>query len=341
MGRIYSIDFLRGLMASLVMIYHFTSWSVGGLDASSILSRFGLYAVSIFYIISGYALAHVYSRKKVFTINYCSARFFRIAPLFYAVSIAFLIKAALFNMEINVFDTFLNFSFLFAIVDPSAYLATGAWSIGNEMFFYLLLLFAIKSGRYKVILFLMLFISILLFVFFRFVKLETESTLPSQWGIYINPLNHVLFFIVGMVLFNMSSFIHRYAEILFLMAVLFSLLIFVYPVSGDRITLVTGWASLVMFISSVGIFLSFLILDRYDIFSHYVLRLLGDISYSVYLLHPLIWFASSRLLEELPLQYIIMLSILFTFVVSWFSFEFFEKPAIRFGRRYVRRAKYS
>ena len=342
MGRIYSIDFLRGLMAVLVMIYHYNSWAYEGLDSSSILSRFGLYAVSIFYIISGYALAHVYSGKGkgINSINYFSARFFRIAPLFYVVSIAFLLKGIFFGNDVSLFNIFLNFSFLFAIIDPSAYFATGAWSIGNEMFFYLILFAAVKSNRYRSIFQILFFISVILFFFYRMVLLDPASTLPSQWVTYINPLNHILFFVMGMAFFSLRLVVHRYSKALLPLSITLSTLIFVYPVYGDRVALVTGWISFVMFLSSISIFLSFLILDKFNLFSTYFFRFLGDISYAVYLLHPLIWFVSSRLLSGLSMYYVITFSVLITIIVSWVSFQYFEKPVISFGKRCVKRVKF-
>lgn len=139
--RVLSIDVLRGLMASLVMFYHFYSWGEGGLDASSILSRFGLFGVSIFYLVSGYSMASVYWVTGITSFTefkvYCAKRYFRIAPLFYVASMVFVVYAAT-SGSFELDKILLNFTFLFAVVDPSSYYATGAWSVGNEIVFYLL-----------------------------------------------------------------------------------------------------------------------------------------------------------------------------------------------------------
>jgi exopolysaccharide production protein ExoZ len=342
MGRVYSIDFLRGVMASLVMIYHFNSWSGDGLDASSILSRFGLYAVSIFYIISGYALAYVYSDKgsSVDILKYSSARFFRLAPLFYLVSTAFLIKAIIVNDDISFINIVLNFSFLFSVVDPSAYLATGAWSIGNEMLFYCVLLIVLKSPKYELALFVLLVLSIISFVLFRFQILNIDASLPSQWGLYINPLNHILFFVTGLCFYQYRHFIARYTGILLTCTLMLSSLIFLYPAEGGRINLVTGLTSFLLFLSSVSIFLVFLILNRFSLFSFLPFRFMGDISYSLYLLHPLVWFVVARILpSNFNAVVIIILAVIVTVILSWVSFKYFEKPAINFGKRYIKHVR--
>ena len=50
--RIESLDYLRGIMALSVMIYRLTSWNLYHPDASTLLGRLGIYAVSIFFILS-------------------------------------------------------------------------------------------------------------------------------------------------------------------------------------------------------------------------------------------------------------------------------------------------
>jgi len=46
--HIESLDYLRGVMALSVMIYHLKSWNLYHPDASTLLGRLGIYAVAIF-----------------------------------------------------------------------------------------------------------------------------------------------------------------------------------------------------------------------------------------------------------------------------------------------------
>jgi exopolysaccharide production protein ExoZ len=52
-ARYLSLDILRGLSALGIMIYHYLGWILGHFGASNTLGRFGVYGVSIFYILSG------------------------------------------------------------------------------------------------------------------------------------------------------------------------------------------------------------------------------------------------------------------------------------------------
>jgi len=84
MKRVESLDYLRGLMALAVMIYHYVAWTIGGLEADSVLGRLGIYAVSVFYILSGLSLAIVYN-DRISSIgdvrDFMIKRVFRIFPI--------------------------------------------------------------------------------------------------------------------------------------------------------------------------------------------------------------------------------------------------------------------
>lgn len=61
--RIDSLDYLRGIMALLIMLYHYYSWIYSGFDSSEFMGRIGVYGVSIFYILSGLTLYVAYKEK--------------------------------------------------------------------------------------------------------------------------------------------------------------------------------------------------------------------------------------------------------------------------------------
>ena len=43
--RIYSLDYLRGLAAVGIMVYHYLSWTLGKYQADTIMGRIGIYGV--------------------------------------------------------------------------------------------------------------------------------------------------------------------------------------------------------------------------------------------------------------------------------------------------------
>ncbi len=339
MNRVYSVDFLRGLMAILVMCYHFVSWGVSGLDSSSLFSRFGLYAVTIFYLISGYSLAYVYFDRDVRVKSYLFSRFFRIAPLFYLVSIIFMSKLLLTGADLTFYGVFLNFSFLFSLFDPGEYLATGAWSIGNEMFFYCIFLIILKSSDSKMFLILFFIMSVLCLIYFRFYELDMNESLSSQWDLYINPMNHLAFFLFGVVtyVYRLNSWIK--GGFLWVFVLTFVVAFYFYPVDGDRINIASGFNFLVFSLSSVSIFIVFIIANKFAFMKGKLSEWLGEISYSAYLVHPICWYVlkhSYLTFFDGELNYFVLfVFVIITLLVSSFSFRFFEKPIMNYGKKMI------
>ena len=336
--RVYSLDTLRGVMALVVMIYHYNSWLYDGLDSSNILSRFGIYAVTIFYFISGFSMMYGYWEKNKFYLKgYIIRRFFRIAPLFYMMSLIFISYQLLTEGHIDIYKAFLNFTFLFSLIDPSAYYSTGAWSIGNEMFFYCvfaLILYLRKS--FKILISITL-ISLLAFILFRTYFIDTNKALSSQWYIYISPLNHIFTFLVGCLSYfifkNYMGLLLKYKFLL----IPFSFVIFLMPIYGDRVNLVKGFDGLLLLISCYTIFLLFLSLKQSEVFNNKIAIYLGDISYSIYLVHPACWFVIKKFFPR-PFGFLDSIifwffCVFFTLLVCSLTYFFVEKPGINFGKK--------
>lgn len=69
MNRLYNLDYLRGFAAFGIMIYHYSSWSLGNFTADSFMGRIGVYGVSVFYVLSGLTLFYVYKNKMKPTVQ--------------------------------------------------------------------------------------------------------------------------------------------------------------------------------------------------------------------------------------------------------------------------------
>jgi len=344
--RVQSLDYLRGLMALAVMIYHYTSWTFGDLGSGSILGRLGIYAVSIFYILSGVSLAIVYAdgmRNGADVVDFGVRRLFRIFPLFYAAVTAALLlgwaSAVLRGTpyDFPVYKALLNYTLTFGFIEPTAYLSTGAWSIGNEIVFYTffpLLFLGAKRPSLRVTVAALL--SIAIAGYFAFFALSNNANIEPQWGRYINPLNQAFLFIAGVAI---GTRLRPRPELRIRMAcvVLACVAVFcLWPASGNPIHLVTGLARVVL--SSVCIALVaavFVWNPSSDSLVVKPLAFLGEGCYSIYLLHPVvaipIVFGFSRLhIGSTGASY--CTAFVATLVLSWLSFRFVEKPMIRAGR---------
>ncbi len=340
--RLGNLDHLRGLSALCIMIYHYATWSSGELSARSFLGRMGIYGVAIFYVLSGLTLAYVYQNSFSLSSkglkDFFRKRFFRIFPLLWLATIISIIL----SKKIPLFiDVLLNISGLFSFFKWDTYFATGAWSIGNELVFYSvfpILLITFNTSKYALYLISFLFLG--LQIFFAFFIINSNKNLSEQWHFYTNPLNQIFFFWAGIMLCKMFYEIRISKLINTAIGVIGLLLLLFYPSNIENINLVTGVNRIIFTISCIMICLFFYkiqyqlpsILDK-------GLAFLGRASYSVYLLHPIVYAvvkASLKILSKnfvLSESYLITVSIIATLCTSHFVYKYFETYFINAGRR--------
>ncbi len=343
-NRLFSLDYLRGLAALSIMIYHFVSWSFGHLDASSTLGRLGIYGVSIFYVLSGLTLYLVYSKARLDSAqlkDFLIKRVARIFPLFWLVTILVLLIN---RNPVSPWVLFLNFSGLFGFVDWDAGLATGIWSIGNELVFYAFFPLFIFLARKSKMGFILLTLGITLsFVLFAFKFLTPEKLLAEQWSTYVNPLNQVFLFFAGFLIGYFNGFVKgTYVNLTIL---IISIGLFMYhPYEGDHIGIVSGWNRIFFTFYSIAICMSFYNLNfHFSGFFGSGLAFLGESTYSVYLLHPIVWtiFASITkrisIYTTVPVSVQILLSVVATLILSGFIYNWFEKYFILKGKVFSKR----
>lgn len=141
--QIVTIESLRGVAAMMVVLYHLVELLKVPLPTSLdvIRSHFGL-GVPFFYLLSGFVLAYGYGdalggRSEI--VAFYVRRLFRIAPLFYAMLLVWVVSSWLVWGKVYSSQTyFLNLTFLYGLV-PGYHesIVWAGWSIGVEMLFYL------------------------------------------------------------------------------------------------------------------------------------------------------------------------------------------------------------
>ncbi|MBU1238787.1 acyltransferase, partial [Myxococcota bacterium] len=205
-NRIDSLDWLRGLLAVSILLYHIISWETGKLGSSSFLGKLGVYGVSMFFVLSGLSMALVYSHyiKDVRTsVFFFIRRIVRIWPLMWFAVFSSVFIAFLAGNRYPISKIVLNITTLFGFVNHSAStINTGAWSIGNEMVYYsltpfILILYNWRKWCGNIV----LLASVVLAVYFSGYAMDSSSSLGAQWGIYKNPFNNFFLYCAGIALY--------------------------------------------------------------------------------------------------------------------------------------------
>ena len=341
MKRIDTLDYLRGAMATFIMLYHYLFWSGFHFSSEDFFGKIGVYGVSVFYVLSGITLYVVYNNriganyKSIF--SFITKRIFRIFPLLWFITIGTIIID---KKHFDFYTIFINLTGVFGFIKPEAYIGNGVWSIGNELVFYAFFPVIILCAKFSKYLFAIF--SLLLFavgIYFAYILLNPTLSLGDQWKTYVNPLNQIILFSGGMAiafLFQPNS-LEKHKLLLRIILLLTVLLFIFYPVSGDTINIVSG-ANRIIFCLIAFIVCACILTDNYHFpkIIHKCLSFIGETSYSIYLVHPLVYgvihgFCAKHL--QLHYSIIVIISIILTFVGSYFIYKLIEKPMIKVGKK--------
>lgn len=339
-SRIETLDWLRGLMALAIMFYHLTIWIIAPQDSSSVIGRLGVYGVSIFFILSGLSMAIVYNRyikSIISSVRFFIRRIFRIWPLMWIVCVMAVMPAFLKTGTLDWYLMFINLTTLFGFLEPAAYIATGAWSIGNEMVYYAITPLIIILYNYKKWAGNLFFVcSVAVGLYFAFGLLDPSISVSNQWKLYVNPFNNFFLYVMGFAIFY--NFRDKEINQTYNLAILvLSILLFCFlPFEGNQITIVSGIGRIVFVSISFIIVLCFykMKITLPDIISN-SLETFGIATYGVYLLHPVIYKYEKFIFKAIGLNNLTLLYIsvvVSTVILSVISYKYFELKMIGIGK---------
>lgn len=106
-------------MAISVMSYHLIIWLFFELNASTLIGRLGLYAVAVFFILSGLSMAIVYNtyiKNEKRAILFFVRRIFRIWPLLWICIVLVVLPNYFIFKEIDVVAIVLNITTAFGFI---------------------------------------------------------------------------------------------------------------------------------------------------------------------------------------------------------------------------------
>lgn len=321
---IKSLHGLRGVMAFLVIFHHFSPH----LFVDKISPGNLHHAVDVFFCLSGYVLTLVYRDllpfSRVSFIEFTKNRIARIVPLAYLSTFIFFtlhylifILAIPINNPVDIGWKNLIANLLFLDTNLPWFTSYGAkWSVSNEMAVYFLLFpFTFILGKVREIFSLLFLVIIILVQIYYYDLLSSFGYLFSRC---------IPNFLIGCLLFNItipktntvSTLLGCMGFIMFFIADdslsgVFSCLIIIFCLSSSRMVSL--------------------------LFTNKPALLLGDISYSLYLLHGAVYLLVAGLLKKDILmstyQYWITVPLGFTLILSYLSWRWFEIPA----RNYIRK----
>ncbi|KMM36753.1 acyltransferase family protein [Guptibacillus hwajinpoensis] len=326
----YTIHGLRGMASLLVVFYHIYGMAyLGGFfekrDVEGffiIFHNFGAMGVNLFFIISGYLIIGSLARHgnvKSFIIN----RIIRIYPVFLILHLIIFLVGPVINYEwLGEVDFkgyvagFLSNLFFLPGIFNLPIAQKNAWSLSYEFTFY------IVSA---------LFFLVILRLENRLLKVVSFSLLILLSCVIIYFHNTAMFFVLGVIIFYAEDIIkskYSYKKYFTLNGIVMLPVIF-YIYNQYNIILILA-LSLILFwivVNEEGLLSKIL--------RHSVFQFLGTISYSLYLIHPLVLFPLKIIFSTEQLKMIIvneyvritlfgLMGLVFAIIGSYISFKLIE-----------------
>lgn len=309
--RLDGIQALRGVAALAVLLHHAMEVSGG----HGWLTRLGASGVDVFFVISGFVMA--YTSKGLSAPTFLLRRIARVVPMYWLVNLAMLGVAAtgLAYKNLNTAPPYVIASLLF--LEPAPMLNIG-WTLNLEMVFYLLFAATIAVGLFR---FAALVIPLLLL-------LGIATGLPQ----ISKPI--VLEFAMGVGLgtaFARGWLSGKFAAPAALLSIgLFAAASYFSP---DPAT-----AGLPETVRWVWWGVPALLMVYASLYWKPRSTLLGDASYSIYLVHPIVMTALAKVLLETqtPLWLAFPAAIVISLGLGLLAYRVAEGPLHRFTSAYFR-----
>jgi peptidoglycan/LPS O-acetylase OafA/YrhL len=341
---------LRGIAAFAVVLFHLVHLTNIAVPPvfSFVAADFGK-GVQLFFVLSAFSLMHSTEHtlhRPTWAKEYFVRRFFRIAPLFYCILAVMVLWPALKaqHLTVSLSALLLNLTFTFGFA-PWTGIVWAGWTVGVEMMFYAILpvlLLTVRSSKGL----LMLVVGSMLFTFAARAELQahyehTVSLYRYNWSGFSFASN-ACYFALGMYAFRIASEIGDNATAMRQGVPVFtSVLLLALLLAGGG----TGWRP-DKILWGFGFALLALWQSKWPIHwcANRLFEYLGERSYSIYLLHPIV-----IILLKLPLEtvYGLLLPTLGAYayfvcavallapllLLSEVTYRLVEIPAIRYGKQ--------
>lgn len=363
--KLNSIQFLRAIAALLVVYAHSIdlqmrfSWS--NQQDFYYLQNFGAIGVDLFFVISGFIITYVAHQYNGIGqgILFLKKRFFRINPIYYIASIISFGVLAMqrgidhklhqFRLN-NTISSFID-TMLIVPSSPGPYsynpILVIGWTLSFEWLFYILFFFLILSGtRYKAILIgIILTVLVVLGYFvkasdYRYTFITNPITLEFSLGVFL------------CWLYLRVRTIPKPIPIICLSIGLLSyitLILIGYGAISEMNFILTGVYSMNRFllwgIPSAFLVAGCIFLEKNNslnrLWNNKWMQLLGDASYSIYLVHLSIFSLLTLLYRKvgffLNSDLAIWVQLIISTIIAIGFYKFVEKPLLKISQKAIRK----
>jgi exopolysaccharide production protein ExoZ len=336
--RIAALDGLRGAMAWAVALYHFgllTHAFRAGTTLSSVVTVLGLHSVEAFFMVSGFCLFHLHGemgQSRTELRRFYLQRFLRLAPVFYL--------ALALNLALNEqagpplsWHTFLeNVTFSFGLHHPNHALVVGGWSIGLEVMFYAS--FPLLAALFRTPAALAAGALATIGLAWSYSASDVASAPDAaRFNAYVLMQNHAFAFLLGGLLAKLRPLVVGRVALPLACAILGScaaIWIASRPRVIDHFEVVLGLRRAQYVAAAAACVALAACTHVSSARTRVLLERFGELSYPVYLLHPLAWVVCrGSLPSTTPPALCVLAAVLTTLVFAAAAMRCLERPVRR------------
>lgn len=344
-NRLQWVDSLRGLAAVAVVVVHlfnksrrlyphdsfFSLDGIPGLIINDFLN-WGKIGVVVFFFVSGYVIPYSLNNRTLD--EFAITRFFRLYPAYWVsiiLSVIFVGVPSLLVLLTNItmFQRFVG------VAD----LNVGYWTLQIELIFYVICAYLFYKGllyNAKTIVkgfYLFLVVAVLLSVVRYFTGLKLPVAVPVS-------LNVMFLGLMARKLSNNDEIFTRSYILKHVAVFVVTLLPICFLAYNKDYGYDEKWYK---YFSSYITAAAFFALFFHYKWSNKAFAFLGAISYSLYLLHPVVGFGAMKYIRNIfphisSLNYI-LLFMLFSIISALLCYYLIEKPAIAIGKSFIKSRK--
>ncbi|RUT65168.1 acyltransferase [Morganella morganii] len=340
---INSLTSLRFFAALGVLLHHLGLLGNSSLPPVQFAAKYffnGYTGVTFFYILSGFIINYSFKKHEAAGVfGYKDFLFFRVARLYPVHILCLILFMALFGVFTNISNApvlplLSNALLVHAFIPVNEYyfsFNTVSWSISCELFFYIAFCVVVKlKTKYIISLLLSILLTNTYFI------ISPPDHINTHWFFYINPIFRFSDFLIGVLLcrfYLSSSFLLTKKSGTVLEVISLSLLFFTFYIASNFISdmnvkydiLFIPCMALVVFSFSYGAgYISGLLSNK-------ILILLGEASFSLYMLHYMVISKVTELMSPNGNDYYdiftyAITSLTISVFLSVICYKYYEKP---------------
>lgn len=330
MQKLDNLQTLRAIAACLVIICHsignYVTWNHLPYPSEDVIWDIGKLGVGMFFVISGFIMMFIHHddfHKKGATIGFYIKRLVRVVPMYWIFTLIVAVKLYLQGRDIEIIDLFK--SLLFIPYQNSAGLWRPVhdlgWTLNLEMYFYFIFGFALLLN--KKIGMLVLFISILLPLLI--------NHFYSMTSFYSDPV--VVYFLIGILIFHFKNSQKLNLNI---SGTTFFIICIIAITTAFSLNIITNLFTIIL-----AILLPFLaVICSSKIKPLKAITLIGNASYSLYLVHPLVIGALLSVFKKLPalphifgMMSYVLVCVIASVIVAHITFIYVEQPILKYFKK--------